>query len=170
MEDTWWYTLMQNTGMRLLVNDSYSGSTVCTQVRPEHQEWVAYVHRAKEVDFGTEEQPEYILVFGGTNDSWLERDIGQPVYEDRAAAQLEQVLPAFCQVLETLAYRYPAARIVPVINTDLNPRIREGMHQVAAHYKYAAVLLEKIDKQNGHPTVAGMASIARQIEDVLQRM
>lgn len=33
VEDTWWGKLINHQGMRLLVNDSYSGATVCTCVR-----------------------------------------------------------------------------------------------------------------------------------------
>ncbi len=164
-EDMWWHKLAESTGMMLSVNDSYSGSTVCTQVREGHPAWNAYARRAETVDFG---DPDCILVFGGTNDSWLDREVGEPVYAEATEDQLRQVLPAFCHVLAVLSRRYPAAKTVAVINTDLNPRIREGMCQSAAHYGAVAVALENIDKQNGHPTAAGMASIARQVEDALR--
>lgn len=169
VEDTWWHRLAESTGMTLTVNDSYSGSTVCTQVREGHPNWNSYVNRAQTVDFGKEgHDPDYILVFGGTNDNWLDREIGQPQYKNRTQQHLRQVLPAFCQVLETLLGRYPQAQPVAVVNTELHPRIREGMCQIAAHYGALCAALTDIDKVNGHPTAAGMASIARQVEDVLR--
>ena len=164
-EDTWWHWLGELAGMTLAVNNSYSGSTVCTQVRDEHPAWNSYVRRAETVDFGN---PDYILIFGGTNDSWLYREPGVPVYEGRTEAQLAQVLPAFCHVLETLAARYPEAKPVAIINTELDPRISQGMLEAAAHYGAAAAALENIDKVNGHPTALGMTQIARQVEAVLQ--
>jgi len=168
VEDTWWHILAENTGMILSVNDSYSGSTVCTQVRDGHPEWNSYVNRAMTVDFGMEGQsPDYILVFGGTNDSWLDREVGELLYADPTVNQLKQVLPAFCHVLSVLSQRYPTTKIVAVVNTDLNPRIQEGMYQAAEHYAAETVALENIEKQNGHPTAAGMAAIARQVANVL---
>ena len=168
VEDTWWQILVQNTGMILSVNDSYSGSTVCTQVREGHPQWNSFVHRSLTVDFSMEGQsPDYILVFGGTNDSWLEREIGELVYTDPTADQLKQVLPAFCHILTVLSQRYPTTKIVAVLNTDLNPRIWEGMCQAAAHYNVAVVALENIEKQNGHPTATGMAAIAHQVANIL---
>ena len=160
VEDTWWHQLVEMSGMTLAVNNSYSGSTVCTKVRDGHPAWNSYVRRAEAADFGN---PDYILVFGGTNDSWLEREPGEPVYEGRTEAQLEQVLPAFCHVLETLAARYPQTKPVAVINTGLDPRITQGMREAAAHYGAATVALENIDKTNGRPTALGMTQIARQV-------
>lgn len=164
VEDTWWYGLGEMTGMTLLVNDSFSGSTVCTQVREEHEPWVAYTHRAETVDFG---DPDYLLIFGGTNDSWLDREPGEPVYRGRTEAQLRQVLPAFCHVLQTLSRRYPQTRLAAIINTDLDPRIRDGMIAIARELGAAPVVLENIDKVNGHPTALGMTRIARQVAAAL---
>ena len=166
--DMWWHRLTESTGMELSMNDSYSGSTVCTQVRDGHPAWNAYARRAEAVDYTAGgEAPDYILIFGGTNDSWLERDIGEPLYVDATEAQLRQVLPAFCHVLKVLACRYPKAKRIAIVNTDLDPRITEGMVLAATHLGAKAVVLSNIEKYNSHPTAAGMASIARQVEAVL---
>ena len=171
VEDTWWHRLADTTGMVLSVNDSYAGSTVCTNVREGYPSWNAYVHRAKMVDFSRNgSPPDYILVFGGTNDSLLEREVGEPVYEDFTEDQLRQVLPAFCNVIEKLGHRYPKVRLITVINTDLNPKISQGMHQIAVHYGTSVVVLENVEKQNRHPTARGMASIAQQVEAVLRSL
>ena len=168
VEDTWWHRLAESTGMVLTVNDSYSGSTVCTQVREGHPIWNSYVRRAETVDYsGGGTDPDYILIFGGTNDSWLEREIGEPLYEEATAEQLRQVLPAFCHVLKVFARRYPHAKLVAVVNTELDPRIMEGMAQAAVHLGAKVAVLSDIEKYNSHPTSAGMAAIARQVEAVL---
>ena len=168
VEDMWWHRLAESTGMVLSMNDSYSGSTVCTQVREGHPDWNAYALRAQNVDYAAGGQaPDYIFIFGGTNDSWLEREIGQPLYEAATEAQLRQVLPAFCHVLKVLASRYPRAKLVAIVNTDLDDRIMKGMAQAAIHLGAAAVVLSNIEKYNSHPTAAGMAAIARQVESVL---
>ena len=43
----------------------------------------------------------------------------------------------------------------------------DGMSQAATHLGTKAVVLSNIDKYNSHPTAAGMAAIARQVEVVL---
>ena len=54
-----------------------------------------------------------------------------------------------------------------MINTDLKPEITAGMHVAAEHYGATVVALKDIDKQNGHPSAAGMRQIAEQIESAL---
>ena len=168
VEDTWWHRLTESTGMRLSLNDSYSGSTVCTQVREGLPDRSAFALRAQGLDYAAGgPDPDYLLVFGGTNDSWLDREIGQPLYEEATTEQLRQVLPAFCHVLKVLSRRYPHTKLVAIINTDLKPQIIEGMTQAATHLGATAVVLSNIDKHNSHPTAAGMAAIARQVEAAL---
>ena len=166
VEDTWWHRLMTAQHMTLTVNDSYSGSTVCTQVRECHPASAAFTHRAAHI-FSGECQPDYIFVFGCTNDSWLERDIGEVTLTGRTEADLEQVLPAYCEVLETLKRQNPRSTPVAVINTELHPDIIAGIRQAAEGYRCPVVELENIDKYNGHPTALGMGQIAEQIAAVL---
>ena len=46
-EDTWWRQLIARRHLRLLINDSSSGTTISTQVRPNHKESDAFIHRMK---------------------------------------------------------------------------------------------------------------------------
>ena len=165
-EDTWWHILMRRNHMRLVVNDSYSGATVCTDVREEHPASSAFTERARHA-FSGDNQLDYIIVFGGTNDSWLERTIGAVKFENRSEEDLRQVLPAYCEVLEYIARHNPKSKLLAVINTDLHSDIHNGILRAAAHYGAAAVVLEDIDKQSDHPTALGMRQIADQIEKAL---
>ena len=48
VEDTWWHQLAASRGMRILANDSYSGSTVCADVRdgqPPESAFIVRMHR-----------------------------------------------------------------------------------------------------------------------------
>lgn len=170
VEDTWWHLLMQRRNLELLKNNSYSGSTVCTNVRPGQPGSSSFVERAK-LCFSAasrgEPQPDYIFVFGTTNDSWLERDPGQLQFERWAEADLEKVLPAYCFVLDHMKKENPESRLVCVINTQLKPQIAAGLEQAAAHYGAAVIRLQDIDKSNGHPSKLGMRQICEQIESVL---
>lgn len=166
-EDTWWHRLMVRNNMKLLVNDSYSGATVCTTVRDGQPFSSAFTERAKH-SFSGENQPDYIIVFGTTNDSWLNRPIGQVKFEGRSEEDVKQVLPAYCEVLEYISLHNPQAAVVAVINTELHPDIHAGILRAAEHYGAVAVELNQIDKQHGHPSALGMRQIADQIEAALK--
>ena len=166
VEQTWWHQLMVRNDLRLLVNDSCSGATVCTHVRPSLPFSSAFTERVKR-SFTGQYQPDYIFLFGGTNDSWLDRTIGQVNFSCRTEADLQQVLPAYCQVLETLTEHNPQSVVVSVVNTDLHPQIHEGILCANAHYGAVSVVLSEIHKQNKHPSALGMRQIAEQIEAVL---
>ena len=164
VEQTWWHQLMIRNDMQLVINDSYSGATVCT----DHSLPVisAYTERAKR-SFSGETQPDYIFVFGGTNDSWTNKTLGQVQYGDWEEADLKRVLPAFCFVLDHISKHNPKSTAVAIINTGLNPEMHKGFVAAAEHYGVVAVCLENIDKQHGHPSALGMSQIAQQIEEAL---
>ncbi|MBE6976564.1 MAG: hypothetical protein E7439_05135 [Ruminococcaceae bacterium] len=166
VEHTWWHQLMTRHGLTLTVNDSYSGATVCTNTREGQPFSSAFTERAKR-SFSGENQPDYIFLFGCTNDSWLERSIGEPKFEGRTEEDLMQVLPAYCFCLEYLTTHNPNATVVAVVNTGLHEEIHAGMVCAAKHYGATIVELADIDKQHGHPSALGMRQIVAQIEDVL---
>ena len=163
VEHTWWHQLMTKHNMNLLVNDSYSGATVCTNTRDGQPFSSAFTERAKR-SFSGDQKPDYIFLFGCTNDSWLDRTVGEPKFADRTEEDLFCVLPAYSFCLEYLTKHNPQAKVVAVINTDLKPEIAAGMQVAAEHYGATVVALENIDKQHGHPTALGMRQIMEQIE------
>lgn len=165
VEDTWWHILMSKYSMILLQNNSYSGSTVCTQVRENHPHSASFVERANLSFCGEcDEKPDYLFVFGGTNDSWLGRKIGVNQYADWDEDCLKEVLPAYCYVLDCLTKNYANTTIVCVVNSQIDPKIAEGILDAATHYGAILVALESVSKQNGHPTHIGMKQISQQIE------
>lgn len=169
VEDTWWQKLIIDKGMRLLVNNSYSGATVCTHVRDTQPVSASFAERVmcsfRDVD---DSDPDYIIVFGCTNDSWIDREIGELQYGNWSENDLRRVLPAYCYVLNVLLEKYPKSKIVSVINTKLNPGIADGMLEAGEHYDVTSVRLKDIDKQNGHPSALGMRQIADQICEALE--
>lgn len=166
VEHTWWHQLMQRHGMKLLVNDSYSGATVCTNTREGQPLSSSFTQRVKDT-FSGDADLDYIFLFGCTNDSWLNRTIGKPKYDQWSEADLLQVLPAYSFTLDYLTKHNPKSKIVAVLNTELHPDIHAGMLAAAEHYGATAVVLENIDKQCGHPSALGMRQIAGQIEAAL---
>ncbi len=170
VEQTWWHMLMLRREMKLLRNESYSGATVCTQVReqqPPESSFTVRAHYLKEFKDENGRGPELIILFGCTNDSWLDREVGQVKFENRTAEDLKCVLPAYCETVAVLQQENPGAKVVCVINTDLKPEICRGILDAAAYYGAVAVELANIDKQNGHPSALGMQQIAEQVEAVV---
>lgn len=167
VEDTWWHILLKRNGMKLLLNDSYSGATVCAHTRDGQPPESAFTLRAHGLKAHKDESgngPQWLFLFGCTNDSWLERTKGAVQFGGWTEEDLHRVLPAYCYVLDVLRREHPAAEVVCVVNTELDRSITEGMLQAAAHYGAVAVKLENIDKQNGHPSALGMRQIADQVE------
>ena len=167
VEDTWWHSLMRRNNMQLVRNNSYSGSTVCAHVREGHPQSGCYVARAKDY-FSGDVSMDYIFVFGGTNDSWLSRPAGQLQFGDWTEEDLKQVIPAYCFVLDHITRHNPDSVVVSILNTQLHPDIHSGMVAAAEHYGVRLVVLEDIQKQNGHPSKLGMEQISQQVEAAIK--
>ena len=73
---TWWYKFIQESGYRLCVNNSFSGSTIChTGYQKADYSDRSFVTRMDNLGC-----PDIILIFGGTNDSWAGAPIGEYQY------------------------------------------------------------------------------------------
>ena len=172
VEDTWWHQLFAKRNMNLLFNDSWSGSTVCTDVRDCHPPESAFVFRMKQSLRPTkagEQSPACILLFGGTNDSWLGREIGCLTYQNWTEQDLRKVLPAYCYMLDYVCKCNPDVTVFCILNTQLNPVIHEGILAACEHYGAVAIELHDINKKSGHPSRLGMQQIAQQINEVLDQ-
>lgn len=162
VEDTWWYGLGD---WKLLCNSSYGGSTVCdTGYNGEDSSAYSFVTRMKR-DFGQDcEEPDILLIFGGTNDHWAGSPVGDLRFSGWTSEDLKAFAPAFCYMLDYLTQRFPRTRIYNLQNDWIfDPvmccRITEG----CAHYRVKNILLSGIEKQNGHPNRTGMMEIRKQV-------
>lgn len=169
VQDTWWFKLIEQKGMQLLVNDSYSGATMCTCVRETQPASSSFVERVHNLYCADERiDPNYVFVFGGTNDCWLKRTVGQ-VKHDGLRDDLKKILPAYCYILKTLSTVYKRTKIISVVNTGLNSEVVDGMILANNYYGAITVKLHDIDKQNGHPSALGMCQITEQICECLEQ-
>lgn len=165
VEQTWWRLLAAQGGYRIEVNNSYSGSTVChTGYRGEDYSDRSFVTRHDRLG-----HPDIILVFGGTNDTWAGVPLGDFRYGDWTKAQLYGFRPAFACLLASLHECYPEAKICNITNCDLDSAYTGAMTEICRHYGVTDVVLHDIDKQSGHPSVAGMREICRQVLEALRR-
>ncbi len=168
VSQTWWQQVIARNSMRLVMNDSWSGSTVCTNVRPEHPARAAFVARMESTLNGTT-QPDLIIVFGGTNDSWTNCTIGEPQLSGWTPEGDKAVLPAFCHLLTYAKAHNPAAHVLCIVNTDLDAGTTAGIIQACDLTDTHCLRLRDIDKEWGHPTALGMTQIADQVCQALEQ-
>ncbi len=164
---TWWYQFVEETGAHLVLNSSYSGTTIChTGYNGEDCSYKSFIARFNQLideDFFVHHSIDTFIIFGGTNDSWADAPIGEIQYSDWEKEELYSVLPAFCYLLHRVKEHLPNTRIVVVMNTDLKQEIVEGFRVACENYDVERVELQDIDKLNGHPSAAGMKQIKEQI-------
>ena len=169
---TWWYQVIAETDIKLVLNDSWSGSTIsftgydnkdCSQ----SSSFIYRLTKLIEQGFFIKNKIDTVFVFGGTNDSWANAPLGELKYENWDNNDLYYVLPAICYFLKILRDTLPEASIYCLINTELKSQIHDGMRRACPKYKVTEVLFENIDKKSGHPTIKGMNDIKNTVLGVL---
>lgn len=170
--DTWWYQMEKENECKIVLNNSWSGSTVCHTGYngTDTSKTSSFNHRIDELianNFFSENEINTVIVFGGTNDSWANSPIGEIKYEGISEKEIFSVLPAFSHLFSKLRAAAPKALTVCVINCGLKNEITNGISEICNHYGITAVKLSDIDKVENHPTKKGMTEIKNQIIDTL---
>ena len=168
VNDTWWKSLINETESTLILNNSWSGSTMgyTGYDGADTSKTSSFITRLRKLTlegFFEKNKIDTVFVFGGTNDSWSNAPVGELKYENRTESDLYFVLPGICEFLEALKLVLPKANIIVLINEGLKAEITEGLRLAATHYDMTPIKLSGIDKKSDHPTVAGMKSIKEQI-------
>jgi len=173
---TWWGMLQEKTGMRLLVNNSWSGSCVCVNENKPASEGCGA--RAENLHANSGEEPNVIIVYLGTND-----------YANKVALPVFAV--GYDTMIKKIRARYPQAEVYcctmlphdrdfktdePVKATDYNSIIRD----VASKYKVPVIDLERdinlkpesyrasvTSRRALHPSEGGMDQIALSVINTL---
>jgi len=109
-KDTWWGQVIDHLGGKLLINNSFSGSTVCWHPLYEIQSYACSEERTSSLHKG-DVFPDVIIIYMGTND-WghgfrVFRDERYDPVEDNPA----RFLSAYRQMLKKLNANYPDAEI-----------------------------------------------------------
>lgn len=153
---TWWQRLIREKGLRLVVNNSFSGATVSHRgYNGEDYSDRSFLTRAKHLG-----SPDIILIFGGTNDSWAGVEAGE---YNASKPDYYTFRPALDEMLRVMKNYYPGTDIRFIVNDGLRPEITESIVILCGRHGVPVIMLEDIDKQAGHPTVRGMEQIARQV-------
>lgn len=159
--ETWWHMLINETESTLVLNDSYSGSTVCSTER-QHMPGTHFnirVDRMIKDGFFEDNRIDTVFVFGGTNDSWIDSPIGNIKYGNITDEDIKDVLPAFSALIAKLIDATQGSKIIALINSELKEEIACGFEEICFHYGITYVRFEKLDKLSGHPNKKGMAEI-----------
>ena len=166
-EETWWWQFMERTGASLVLNDSWSGSTIgYTGYLGDCSTSSSFIYRYRRlagVNFFAENKVDTIIVFGGTNDSWSNAPLGEVKYSDFCESDLYYVLPAICYFMITLKNDNPDARIIFIGNSGIKDEILDCMRDTAEKIGVEFVGLGDVDKIEGHPTIFGMKQIYEQV-------
>lgn len=167
LEQTWWYRLFKETNANLLLNSSYSGSTICNtgydKVDYTDRSFISRLDELIENGFFENNRVDTLFIFGGTNDSWAGSPVGEIKYENWSKDDLYAVLPAVCYLLHRVKTATNVKKTYVIVNTSLSTAIEKGLLEAAAHYGVNSVRLEKIAKNGGHPSIEGMENIKNEI-------
>ena len=158
-DQTWWSLYINAKGYELDQNNSWGGTTICSTGyfgRVNYES--SFMGRVDMLG-----DPDIIFLFGGTNDAWSRAPIGEYQWSDWTQEDCKAFRPALAYLLDTLQKKYPKAKIVSILNSELQEEVNESMREVCKHYNVQLVELHDIEKQNGHPSIAGMQSICDQL-------
>ena len=172
--ETWWYQVITEAGLNLVLNDSWSGSPIsylghngrdCSNT----SSFIYRLNRLISDGFFIENNIDTVFVFGGTNDSWANSPLGTEKYSDFKNEDFYFVLPAICYFLKLLKETLPQAKIYCLINTKIKDEITSCMKNACEKYNITPVTFDKIDKKCGHPTIQGMKDIKDSVLKALNK-
>ena len=172
VQKTWWWQVLDALDGKLLLNDSWSGSTVChTGYNGQDRFYNSFVTRFNnyvEQGYFAKKTPDTVCIFGGTNDNWAGVPLGQITYSDWTREMLYSYFPAFACLISSVQKALPNANVFVVINTDLKKELVDGTKEICNHYGVKFIELNNLQKVKGHPDALGMQQLACQVISALK--
>lgn len=168
-DHTWWGLLVKETGVNLVRNDSWSGSTIgyTGWGGKDTSKTSSFIYRLETLaseGFFEKNEIDTVFVFGGTNDSWSDAPLGEEMTGGWKREDLFNVLPAVHYFFKKLRETLPNAKIYGIGNCGIKAEVVNAIKNAcAANGAKAIVLTDAVDKQSGHPTVQGMIDIKNQV-------
>lgn len=165
VSQTWWHQLIKKQGWQLMMNNSFSGATICnTGYNKADYTDRSFITRMKNLGC-----PDVIFIFGATNDSWAHSPIGEFKYEGITQEDLWSFRPAMARMLQWMKNRYVNTDIYFILNDGLSPEITSSAKTICERYEVKCIELNGIDKKAGHPSVEGMRQIAEQVSAAISQ-
>ncbi len=167
---TWWKILENSSpANKILLNESYSGTTVCNVgyggADYSDISFTARFDKLADSGFFDKNTVDTLFVFGGTNDTWASSPVGEAKYSDWNSDDMNKSIPSFCYLLSRIRQVSPNTNVICILNTSLSSEIADGYIDACDYYGCEYIVLNKINKRGGHPTIKGMEQIAHQILD-----
>ena len=164
VEQTWWHQVVKEAGLNLVLNNSWSGSTICyTGYEGKDcsatSSFICRLNKLIDEKFFHQNKIDKVFVFGGTNDCWCGAPLGEVKKENWTHDDLYNVLPAVYCFFDLLRSTLPNAEIYCFVNTELKSEVAAALMDAAKIYNLTPVVFDKIDKKCGHPTIQGMKDI-----------
>ncbi|MCQ2244356.1 MAG: SGNH/GDSL hydrolase family protein [Bacteroidaceae bacterium] len=170
VEQTWWRVLLDNNKDKYVLekNNSYSGATIsCHGYKDQSGKPEDYCYRSYNTRCVNLGNPDIILIFGATNDSWAGAEVGDYQYANFTKQDLWFFRPALAQLLQNVQMYYPKAQIYYILNSELREEINESIYTLCKTYHVPVITLHDIEKQWGHPSIKGMKAIAEQVQLII---
>ena len=172
VKETWWHQLVNRTHSTLMLNSSYSGSTIChTGYDGADFSDISFVGRMTALFSQTEFQKEKVdtvIIYGGLNDYWANAPLGELIYENFTPQDLYSVYPAFTYLLSNLKSNLPNARIIVIIEELLGQEMKENFALACQQLSVEYIQPQNISKTNSHPDLVGMDQLTNQIIEYLK--
>lgn len=173
VEHTWWHQLLAKTNANLILNNSWSGSTIgyTGYNGDDNSQTCSFIYRLRQLiaeGFFEKNNIDTVLVFGGTNDNWCGAPLGEKKLSDWQEQELYCVLPAIYCYMELLRRTLPDAKIYSIINTEFKDEIIFALQDASRLNHIQSILLQDIHKVNGHPNILGMEQICTQVLSAME--
>lgn len=172
VNDTWWKQLLNETSSNLVLNSSWSGTTICKtgygNADCSDRCFIGRLDSLINEGFFIENKIDTFFVFGGTNDNWVPSPIGELKFSDWQNEEFFSFCPAVCYMLNRIKTNVPNARLICILNSDLKAEITENFKTACEHFGVEYIALKNIEKINGHPNKKGMTEIKNQILEFLR--
>lgn len=169
VEQTWWHSLITETGSTLLYNSSWSGATICNTGYDgkdfSHCSFVSRIDELIEKKFFEENKVDTVFVVGGTNDSWSNAPLGEVKLSGWTREDLYSVLPAIAYMFDRLKNNTSSdTKIYMVLNSScLKAPMIDLFETLSEKHGFGCIPVPVIDKKCSHPTIQGMQDIKNTI-------
>lgn len=163
IQDTWWYKVIKAINGNLLINDSFSGSSVSNTKSVADAQY-SFINRIKltlGADNVSNVKPDVIFILGGTNDSTA--PIGDYIYSDWTENDLLSFAPAFAYMIDYLQTWNPFTKIYVITQAYLPTERKTVINNVCNHYGIDNIVTASYSAIGGHPTKDGMTTIANSV-------
>lgn len=167
VSNMWWFKVIQKFNMSLMLNESWSGSTICnTGYNASDATTTSFLTRITKRYGATNtlgQKPQVLFVLGGLNDTWAKSPVGSVKYSDWTTDDLKTALGAYSKMINDILLYNPGIEIVNFEYAAVSQAIRDGKALICEHFGVKNVPISLVDSLSDHPTTKGMQQIVDQI-------